>query len=64
MSALRPPSDYHIRKADEAREFLMTLDDATQWIEFLDGLNLPWLVIGVTLIVVAGGVAKVWIKRR
>lgn len=42
----------------------MTLDDATQWIEFLDGLNLPWLVIGVTLIVVAGGVAKVWIKRH
>lgn len=62
--ALRPPSQRHIDNARENAELLMTLDDTTEWIEFLTNLDLPFLVIVVTLIVVAGGVAKAWIRRK
>lgn len=62
--ALKPPSQRHIDNARERAEYIMTLDDTTEWIEFLASLDLPFLVIVVTLIIVAGGVAKAWIRKR
>ena len=60
MTDLTPPSRYHVNKARENAEFLMTLDDVQQWIDFLSSGDflLLWFLL------LAAWVARAWIKER
>lgn len=50
--------DYQVRKAEEARELIMRLDDVENWIAFLDDKVTLWLFMLLTAWVI-----NTWIKQ-